>query len=453
MPITIDKIATKSAGKYYLKIESSNGKPGTPFNKLIVVKVEIDPCDKDWDPVAKGVMNAAGALVDETKITARAIPKNVKGKFTFTLAEVSDERGYCLNAPITVPSSGLDSDGWKDLQFKNPQPDTDFTVTGTDKETASTKAATFSEKTVTVNSFDYGAYGNIKVQFVVTSAAGEKTTIIGKVTGGTAEYATIPQDEKNGNHIRDGAAQDSGPGTDHLAIDDTDNTPAGKPGDGFTRYEEWRGVMLPAKGGGYTHTRMNTNKRELFVYDEHGLGLGLYPSTSGITVHKIDNNCWTGTGDRDSGKRRINFNAESHTIGMQHGLHLKNQKDLSFGGISCLGLSINDDPRTPPFTPTDYEWCAVDDVLLKKNIIVGGDAFYSYMKNKTIAHELGHGSNLMHSNIAGAFGFPILEGGGDQCIMRLEKIFVIPQPDGTKSWTGPNAFCDSCKGSIDVKDN
>jgi hypothetical protein len=36
--ITIDKIATKPADKYYLKIESSNaGKPGTPFQRLIVI--------------------------------------------------------------------------------------------------------------------------------------------------------------------------------------------------------------------------------------------------------------------------------------------------------------------------------------------------------------------------------------------------------------------------------
>lgn len=179
-----------------------------------MIKVEIDKCPLNSIPVLTGA-------AAEASITANVVGPSTGGWFKFTLTNVSDEPGYCMNSHVSVPSTGsLDATDWKDLQFKAGQ--TGYVITNSNS-VAQTLAINLTGTTVVVKSNDYGAYGRIKVEFVTTMVRGASPIITGVETGGTKLYTNIPLDD-NENHIADSAAQDSGPGTGSGAEDDTDNT-------------------------------------------------------------------------------------------------------------------------------------------------------------------------------------------------------------------------------------
>jgi len=407
--IKVKKDQRKDVNRYKLLIDPATtatvGSPAVPFQVLVVAKVEIDPCDEKWDPVKKGAKD------DTTDITARVKDNDVIGKFKFTLPkeEVSDEPGYCMNAPIADSQEGENADDWEDLQFKAGQ--TDFTISSsagaTAQDTAETTADTWNEKSVTVQSFDYGAYGKIHVEFTVTSEAGETTTIKGKLKDGTAEFATIPRDELNGNHIRDNSEWDVGPGATYEASDDEEKDPESRQtGDGFTRYAEWRGFMVNGQ-----FKRLDVKKRELFVYDPDALGLGYYSSGSGIVVHKILNTEWTGTGNKADKKRIMNCNQETAATDPRYGLHLVNGGGEQWS--DRVGRAHGDPNNQALVNAQAAGWASQADCLyvevLRNTLELRFPAKKQEMIDRTIAHEMGHATGLTHHN-------PLDQ--GDPCPMR-----------------------------------
>ncbi|MEM1319681.1 MAG: hypothetical protein AAGG75_05455 [Bacteroidota bacterium] len=215
--------------------------------------VTIEKCSLGFRPTKDG----------EVIITAKVEEPIYIGKFRFTLFNVSDEPGYCLNAPATLPASGEHSDTWKDLRFVKGQ--TGFNVYGPHDNIAETDTDNLNRASVIVKANDFGAYGKIMVHFITGN---DDQVLIGFEEGGTTNtFTSIPRDE-NGNFIADIAHQDTGPGGSSLPGEDIDRLPIGARGsdglyingDNFSRYEEYRGFLV-----GGLWTSLEVNEKDLFI--------------------------------------------------------------------------------------------------------------------------------------------------------------------------------------------
>jgi hypothetical protein len=256
------------------------GEVGGCDETSLASQVFIENCDVSWMP--------KGGSVDNTvEITAYEISNCITGQFIFELIYVSDEKGYCLNAPNPCPASGEDAADWKDLQF--PEQD-GFTLTG--NNIATSDATDLKEATVTVKCYDYGAFGKIKVKF---KKDGTGTEYIGKevvdnVVHYSKEYTSIPFDQ-NTNYIRDGSPQNTGPDNSYSPMDDNDNNPIGAnvAGDQLTRYEEYRGFMYkdPANPSSPSiHVRTSTTEKDVFIFDKFNQGYGFFDKLE-YTIHRF----------------------------------------------------------------------------------------------------------------------------------------------------------------------
>ncbi|MEI6149713.1 MAG: hypothetical protein WCS01_11485, partial [bacterium] len=239
-----------------------------------VPKVEIEKC-------ASAFLPQGGDNDNTTTIRAFVTPSTAKGKFQFTLFGVSDEKGYCLNAPTNPPASGEDSDAWKDYQFPTQ---TGFRISGSDSNIAATVANDLHEATVTIKSFDYGSFGKIKAEFTTQDGS---LTCVAKEVGGTSEWTPLPADT-NGNHIADAWAYDAGAATDDTdtSLNNTHN------GDGLTRYEEYRGVDIDNDGEISANERLRPDRKDLFVrgvnFDaDHPFAYGNAFAEAQIEVHNF----------------------------------------------------------------------------------------------------------------------------------------------------------------------
>src|SRR5262249_15013938 len=218
-------------------------------HKMTVFSVEIDKVVNTFLP--KG-----GSEDNEVQITARALPNDMKGQWVFELFDVSDENGFCMNAPSSLPFFPWSEDGrlFKDYQFPDQA---DFDTEGLFwTHTAKSKKNDISTATVRVKSFDYGGFGKIKADFKFmdeTLTASEKNGTKGRM------YTKIPLDDDD-NDMADGWSGNVG-GAD----DDKDNVPAlgAINGDGLTRYQEYRGFMVMGR-----HTRTDPNNKDLFIWDQ-----------------------------------------------------------------------------------------------------------------------------------------------------------------------------------------
>ncbi len=253
-----------------------------------VVKVShiiISKCSSGFIP--SGGPNTS---VDDNTTTFTAhLGSEVLAPIKFTLYDVSDEPGYCMNKPSTIPDSGEDSDSWKDIQFPSQS---GFTISGSGNSIATTTSSV-NYATVTVKSYDCGAYGKIKAEAQIS---GVWYTAINE--DGTDLFARIPLDDDD-NKIADNWTYNAGNATDDTdtSLNNTHN------GDGLTRYEEYRGIDIDGDGKISSNERLNPSKKDLFV---QGTGFGgTFPSFSwgnafneaGIDVHEFTGTF--GTDDRN----------------------------------------------------------------------------------------------------------------------------------------------------------
>ena len=217
------------------------------------LSIVIEKCPNNFLP--KG-----GSEDNTVTIKAKVVVGDVSGRFRFELNNVSTEKGFCLNAPLTPPDNGQDSDDWADLHFRN-QGGFQINRVGT---MATTTANNLREATVTVSCTDYGAYGQITVTFTRNGAT---ESVMAKEEGSDRTFTVIPLDDDN-NQIADFAKQNSGPNGAKAAMDDIDRSPegAGNTGDRLTRYEEYRGFMVSGK-----HVRTDIDKKEVFYFDVSGV--------------------------------------------------------------------------------------------------------------------------------------------------------------------------------------
>lgn len=299
---------------------------------------------QDWRPIAiGGTPTEFTASIDETL--------GIKGRFRFTLFDVSREKGYAMNQGS---GTGLD------LRFSDDQPiRVNAAVETSDGWTIETADAS-DTATIRVSARDYGAWGRVKAEVEVEGEWYECLLSDGSSSAG------IPYD-RNDNHIADIWERDTGLSRVEAA-GDVDSGPTGaNVGDGFSNYEEYRGFYI---GGQWMFT--DPTIKEVFIVDTHGLGIGDFASSQ-IVPLLIDVDEW------DDRSRVVNFNRGFGSAGAQKGLRLVSAT-LDPGTMGLVWPNVG--------TPNQVEEVRVDVAQL------GGIG--SASTDSTIAHELGHAVNVQH---------------------------------------------------------
>lgn len=214
-------------------------------------------------------------------------------KVAFTINNVSSEPGYCLNATV---EDGVE---WRrttandhDLKI-DPDENEGMTFFGAPDYYMAWTDDELTDGTIIVRCLDYGAWGTVRAQ-VMGSFGGtqnpyarlDTTTVWQPVN-----EAHFPVDE-DGTHIWDGWTVGGNP-ADGDPNDDNENTPvgAGRVGDGWSRYDEYRGFKV---GAGWITTDPDVMK-DLFIYRDstpaavQALGPGVLSTASfdlGYAIHE-----------------------------------------------------------------------------------------------------------------------------------------------------------------------
>lgn len=215
--------------------------------------------------------------------------------------------------------------------------------------------------TVKVRCYDYGAWGSIKAEMV---------------GGPSSETKKMPVDS-NGNNIGD-----SWGGNDGAAGDDNETDPAGDGtnGDGFSRYEEYRGFMCNGSDARIDHTKKN-----VFVCDVNSLGTDDLGAT-GLVIRLLKSD-----GSEYNAYREVNFKYESHHNAYQCVIKLLEWgwSELYYGTASAVG------------TPNQVLWVNIYTQRIRwdgppTQDTTTWDPNDLEMKKSVIGHECGHDVNIQH---------------------------------------------------------
>jgi hypothetical protein len=378
---------------------AGGGCTGTSTDPLVC----LDKFSENWEPKGGDEDNFA-------YVTARIIRNcDELGQFIFELEDVSDEPGYCLNAPNPCPVSGEDSSTWKDLQFP-PEENPDFTISGTGNSIATSDVTTSSFKVITVKCYDYGAFGKIKVKYKYDGQTAEYQGQEYVPSGPTGRYFTKIPDDDNNNDIWDGAYQDVGPGGSYLPNDDNEG-PVGHPsypGDLLSRYEEYRGFRL----GGSAHYNGYIDRQDVFIYDQDNLGQGHFGTLGYQRFYTIISTAFkeeiiTKGVETNFKRYQLNFNYGSYHIADVYAIHLLKQTNISLAVGETLG-QVNNGARCK--IPHDY--------LINHNA-------QPYIEDDVISHELGHAVYIYPPSGGGHGHKPTKD-----CIMDWQIDFIF-DPDRT----------------------
>jgi len=338
------------------------------------LSVESDEYD-NWLPTAGKDENEIGLpitfrakLLEADGTTACAIADS----FKFELISVSNEPGVALN----FPDENKAKEDW-DLHFiQELNHPTD--VMSSDRLSLITKEG--SEAVVFIPSFDWGAYGKLKV----TAFMHGGYVIYGFLKGHPG-MTEIPIPKRSGtSKIADKWKKDNG--VDGLADDDdAENEPAGDGlveghvGDGFTLYEEYRGFYENGK-----HIFGDPKRKDLFIYTSlqaYIPGIQLFKALTKLKVHYKLN-----TSEFDTKKRMMNFN---HTDAPhqtdQHGLW-----------ITQVATGASFTPSLGP--PKRVDSVNISNTANINTIFVMDNNRIEERDNlvRVVAHELGHAVRIDH---------------------------------------------------------
>ncbi len=418
----------------------------------------IRKADKSWLPMGGEEENTISitAVIEEDD--------NLAGKWEFTLYEVTNEKGYCLN-------SGEGEE--YDLEFVDNQEGFIETKDGeNDGEWTIETIETLNKASVAVLSHDYGAWGKLKARVNVDGVWYEC-----KAENGD-DYITIPCDEDE-DRIADYWEEKCNV-YDEDENWDEDPEPSGQNsnGDGISLYEEYRGF----EDENYRHERLNPQMKELFVRDEDGLvAQSGFDIVSGLRVFYIGEDGWTGEDEWsdsfyrltvDPEKRIVNFNTSGfgHIVD-QHALHvvMKEKGETILKGEDSYGCVFATlDQKSP--ASTKYVAVFVDEIVKDcwetVELEMGADDKFVLTREEieaivgrfiitTTLHEMGHGVGIEHHA-------PHRYGGDKMCVTRyfsMEEIILgfAPWPSifsrqSDCNSSNSSASGESCWSQIQVSD-
>lgn len=340
----------------------------------------------------------------------------------FTLADISEEPGECLNDEVK------DSEK-PDLEIHPKMKNQGYVITQDGSRVIATKKPiSSSEEELLLLSHDYGAYGDvtaeIKVDGVWYPAKNKDDENRTRVD--------VPFDD-NQNFIADEWEKKVG------VLDigypdewDEDPFPEGQdsPGDGFTLYEEYRGfkaishTLQNGKNVLLTkdqHFRMDPRHKDVFIYDEHQLFEKYYSqlNPAKLNWHIVSQDQLTYTNKNDTKHRWINCNtSERHYFRPQYAMHLR-YYTRSTSTANSTGIAKNlaavfdqhDDlqslstgkycmqsPSPHPlkcfYAINIIKWSVKDlSELLDPD---GSKGLYEKFMLVTVLHEVGHGLGISH---------------------------------------------------------
>lgn len=286
-----------------------------------------------------------------------------KGKFIFQLVGESQEPGVALNLPL----QGAKSE--PDLKFGDSA---GMKVTDGGKGCESTSKA-LQSASATLNCYDYGAYGKIRV----VCQLDDGSVVHGHLAGQPGkEELSVPLDDDN-NHVADSWERKEGVSGKAANWDgETEPSLDGLAGDGLSLYEEYRGL---AHNGGIK--RLTGLRKDLVVVNEMGPqagpGLRLFQDGSGIRIVELSK------GELPD-DRMVNTNYGATAVIQQHGLRLA-RKTLKSGDI---GESRPDRIKASPGD--------CDETVINTDLSFLPAGMLEALTAVGVAHEIGHSLGAQH---------------------------------------------------------
>ena len=336
-------------------------------------EVELVPPGEypDWMPQAGNDEKTMGndidvGIVAHTKGDPSLKPPKKVLKYKITLEDTSREKGVDSNWPSP-------NDATTDYDMKIDPLNGWIKVADQTGQSAETKREGLTEFRVTINSYDWGGYAKLKV--IAYLEGGQ--TVVAHVRGhADQDFLSIPKDD-NQNHIADWWEQVFGlKNVDASADDDRIPLGDGHNGDSIALYDEYRGFHI---GDENKHERLSPEIKDLFVLDRDHLGGGIYAQATGVSVHLINTSQWS----VKNGARNICVVTGNGSHGNVYAISLRNQ-----------ALENGVDGRTTggPGVPRDIAMVEISAASVEAGY---GDAAASGLAS-TIAHELGHATNVRH---------------------------------------------------------
>jgi len=360
------------------------------IGRRLDVRAVLEKIPQKWRP-------QGGPQKNSVQVAARIeAGQDYKGKFRFTLFEVSREKGWAMNAGDETDYDLRFAAG--QAGFAEPVAPDRLVIEGTE---------TVSEAKVTVEALDYGAWGKLKAEVNVDGEWYEAKTSDG------ASQITLPLDEDE-DHIADDWEREwsiSGETGDA----DNDLYPLGvgpDMGDGFPNYEEYRGFVVKDKWA-----ETSPALKDLFILDECYQGIGYFDKLQ-IQVHFIKR------GEFDMTSHIVDFNrgwAHLTSQNGQKGIYLRDGDLADKGGWVTLGEATGG-----PGTPNKI-----------KEVIIDVAAVFLCHEDLSsiIAHELGHAVNIWHHGETDHDGLARRGGlwsGDISCVMRYDRPNKYLGADGQK---------------------
>lgn len=347
-----------------------------PYTADMSVKISIAPVGPKPEFILKPV-NPKWIPSPNATLAAQVVPK--KGNQTpapirFILEEITQEPGKCLNSPET------DTD-----------PDLEFDLAGGFEAPQKVGANSYVMESdgpvnggaIDIRAKDYGAWGKLRAEAQIDGAW--EPIPIEKSTQG---FLTVPVDTE-ANKVADEYERKNK--VKRAAEWDAEVLPTlnGTTGDGFSYYEEYRGMLV-----GGQHQRLDPNTKELVVENQAGgaakPGISLLGAASKLKVLVLN----PGELRED---RVANANSTLARTRNQHGLRLKNVP-LPEGTLG-QALPVGDTGKRPA-TCTEVQIDLAQIQALPSPIPVSEEL------NNTVAHELAHGIGAGHHGEGAA---PLIE--------------------------------------------
>lgn len=283
----------------------------------------------------------------------------------------------------------------------------------------------------TVLCYDYGGWTTVTAEAYFAEVPITGQTMARDAAHPDREFIRLPVDEDE-DHIADGldndtasADKDGFSGVLDTARD-TEALRAGNPhkGDGFSRYEEYRGILI---GGAWRP--LDQAAAEVFVEVRDGLGLGYFHKTGLIIIE-------CGATDTDAAGVVNCFTAPATAVVNQKRILLRDGGTYT-GPPPEEGYVICGETVGGPGIPSVITECKVFtttiDTWVERNT---PPAEWTLLKARireiAVSHELGHAVSMTHHPKAGSFG----------CVMRYWRYPEVKTP------TNYSDYCTSSPGEV-----